>query len=104
MSISFKWKDQGSGYRKGKIWLQIIRGMEKILETSKSLFGTAPHSYENVNQNLTRNDSVLSEFKPVRSFSIYAKYRWWWWPFFACSKFQSFGGTSRPLLISTCIS
>ena len=64
MSISFKWKDQGSGYRKGKIWLQIIRGMEKILETSKSLFGTAPHSYENVNQNLTRNDSVVSEFRP----------------------------------------
>ena len=46
MSISFKWKDQGSGYRKGKIWLQIIRGMEKILETSKSLFGTAPQLWK----------------------------------------------------------
>ena len=64
MIISFKWKDQGSGNRKGKIWLQIIRGVEKILETSKGIFGTAPHSYENVNLTLTGNDSVVSEFRP----------------------------------------
>ena len=28
-----------------------------ILETSKGFFCTPPHSYENVNRNLTRNDT-----------------------------------------------
>ena len=43
---------------------QKIRGVEKIYETSAGLFGTAPHSYENVNLNLKRYDSVVSEFRP----------------------------------------
>ena len=63
MSISFEWKDQGWGIRRGKIWVQLIKGEEMILETSKDLSGLSPYSWENVNINLIRNHSVISEFK-----------------------------------------
>ena len=38
MTISMKWQDQGYGNRKGKIWLQIIRGKELVFESSQTLY------------------------------------------------------------------
>ena len=64
MSISFKWKDQGHSWRKGRIWLQIIRGVEMILETTKTFLGIAPHDWEKVNIHLTREDAIVREFRP----------------------------------------
>ena len=64
MTISFKWKDQGYGNRLGRIWLQIIRGKKMIFQTSKDLCGLAPHKWGNVNKDLTRSDTVISNFRP----------------------------------------
>lgn len=43
MTISMKWQDQVYGNRKGKIWLQIIRGKELVFESSQTLCGLAGH-------------------------------------------------------------
>ena len=64
MSISFKWKDQGHSRRKGRIWLQIIRRVEMILEITKTFLGIAPHDWEKVNIHLTREDAIVREFRP----------------------------------------
>ena len=41
-----------------------------ILQRSRGLFGTAPHCYENLYLNLTRNDSVVSAFRPDNHFRL----------------------------------
>ena len=97
MSISFERKDQGWGIRRGKIWVQLIKGEEMILETSKDLSGLSPHSWENVNINLIRNHCVISEFKPGDHFR-FMRIIDGFYQLFTCSKFQSFGGTSRSLV------
>ena len=62
--ISFKWKDQGWGNRKGNVWLKIIREGEVILETSSSLCGLAEHKWGEVNVYLGKEQNVVSQFKP----------------------------------------
>ena len=64
MTVSFKWKDQEYGNRRSKIWIQIIRGVEIILETRQDFFGTALHNWDTVNIHLTRADVVVREFRP----------------------------------------
>ena len=56
------------GEQKGKIWLQIIRGVEKILQTRQDFFGVAPHSWGKVNIHLTRADVIVREFRPEDHF------------------------------------
>ena len=51
INISFEWRDQGHGHRRGKIWVQLITGKEMIPETSKELSGLSLHSCKNVNIN-----------------------------------------------------
>ena len=68
--ISMKWKDQRWGNRKGKVWLQIIRNSEMILETEPGLCGLANHSFEEVNIHLTREDNIVKEYKPGDQFRI----------------------------------
>ena len=70
MTVSFKWKDQGKKNRKGKIWLQIIRGVEMILQTRQDFFGAAPHSWGKVNIHLTRADVIVREFRPGDHFGF----------------------------------
>ena len=64
MTISFVWKDQGVGNRKGRIWLQIFRGTEMLYETSNNLWGVAQHHWQNVKVSLSRDDDVISAFRP----------------------------------------
>ena len=68
IDISFKWRDQGYGNRKGKIWLQVIRAGKTVLETSNDLCGTAPHMWSHVRIQLTRQDEVVRRFKPGDSY------------------------------------
>ena len=70
INISMKWKDQGGGNRKGKVWLQIIRNNEMILETKPELCGLAKHDWEEVNIHLTREDNIVKEYKPGDQFRI----------------------------------
>ena len=64
MTISMKWQDQGYGNRKGKIWLQIVRGEEMVFESRQTLFGLAGHEWETINIKLTREDDVVNNLKP----------------------------------------
>ena len=70
INISMEWRDQDGGNRKGKVWLQIIRNDEMILETEPELCGLANHSFEEVNINLTREDNIVKEYKPGDQFRI----------------------------------
>ena len=68
--ISMRWKDQGWGNRKGKIWLRIIRGSELVLETDPWLCGLANHDWEEVTIPLTEEDDIVKKFKPGDHFQI----------------------------------
>ena len=68
VTISFIWKDQGYGNRVGKIWLQIVRDKEMILQTRRDLCGIAPHDWDKVNIYLTRGDAIVSNFRPSEHF------------------------------------
>ena len=64
MTISFEWKDQGWGNRKGKIWLQIFRGSKMVHETTAYLCGVAPHKWGDVKVSLSSKDAVVRAFRP----------------------------------------
>ena len=64
IDISFAWRDQGYGFRKGNIWLQIIRAGKTVLESSKDLCGKAPHNLIQAHTRLTRRDDIVRRFKP----------------------------------------
>ena len=64
IDISFEWRDQGYGYRKGYIWLKIIRAGETVFESSNYLLGTAPHSWMQVHTQLTGHYDIVRRFKP----------------------------------------
>ena len=64
ITISFEWKDQGWGNRKGNVWLKIIREEEVILETNSSLCGLAEHKWSDVTVHLGKEQNIVSEFKP----------------------------------------
>ena len=44
MKVSMKWKDQGWGNRKGQVWMQLMRGDDKVAE-KKNIFEIAPHEW-----------------------------------------------------------
>lgn len=70
IEISFKWRDQGFGNRKGNIWLQVVRAGKAVLETSRHLCGTAPNKWVQTHTQLTRQDEVVRRFKPGDSYQF----------------------------------
>ena len=76
MTISFEWQDQGWGYQKGRIWLQTFRGTKMIHETSNTLYGLAPHKWGNVKVTLSRDDLVISTFRPGDYFRFMRDIGW----------------------------
>ena len=68
--ISMKWRVQGWGGRKGKVWLRIIRGSELVLETDPCLCGLGNCDWEEVTIHLTEEDDIVQKFKPGDHFQI----------------------------------
>ena len=68
ITITFTWKVQRYGNRSGKIWLQIIRDREVILQTRHNLCGIVPHDWDKVNILLTRGDTIVSDFRSGNHF------------------------------------
>ena len=62
--ISFIWKDQGFGNRKGQIWLKLVRNGSMVKETKPTLCGVADHFWDDVDIHVTSKNPVVKEFKP----------------------------------------
>lgn len=62
--ISFIWKDQGFGNRKGQIWLKLVRNGNMVKETKPTLCGVADHFWHDVDIHVTSKNPVVKEFKP----------------------------------------
>merc|ERR1719271_528929 len=54
LAISCRWKDQGFGNQKGRLWLVVKRGAEVICE--QDCFGVAPHDFETRSRTFSRSD------------------------------------------------
>lgn len=70
IDVSFKWKDQGYGNRKGQVWLQLRRPInpkrnrvdgecELIFEMESDKFGIAPHKFETADHTLTQSEDIV---------------------------------------------
>ena len=44
--MSFRWKDQGYGNRKGMLWIELLRGSEIIASSYDDFQALAPHKEE----------------------------------------------------------
>merc|ERR1719167_724719 len=46
MDISFSWKDQGWGNRKGEVWVQLLRKRQVLADSREKFYKLAPHELE----------------------------------------------------------
>ena len=46
VTMSFRWKDQGWGNRKGMLWIELMRGREMIATSKDDFHFLAPHQEE----------------------------------------------------------
>ena len=55
ITLSMRWRDQGYGNRKGRVWMQLMRSDEKLAE-KMDIFGIASHEWEEVRAKIEDHD------------------------------------------------
>ena len=67
--MSFRWKDQGYGNRKGMLWVQLMRGDEVVADSREDFPTLAPHVAGPIGvmepaATLIKNHSVVNLSRP----------------------------------------
>ena len=58
ITMTFRWKDQGFGNRKGMVWIELLRASEVIATSHEDYHFIAPHEYENKEVVITNHPVV----------------------------------------------
>lgn len=63
VSMSFSWKDQGFGNRKGQIWLKLSRGAREIADSREAYNVVAPHEWDQREFTVEDHDVIIKAKK-----------------------------------------